>query len=72
MPKFLYVLVVLFLLSPALSAQISIIPKPVSLEPGTRVLQWKKSVTVVAKNADEKKVASLLQEFFKTKGLSQF
>jgi len=46
-----------------------IVPKPVSLVAGDDIVQWKNQVTIVAKNEDEKHVASLLQEFFKSKGI---
>jgi hexosaminidase len=48
-----------------------IIPKPVSLTPGTEVLDWdNKKIAILAKTADEKNVGNLLAEFLKTKNLN--
>jgi hexosaminidase len=48
-----------------------IIPKPVSLTPGTEVLDWdNKKIAIIAKSADEKNVGNLLAEFLKGKHLT--
>lgn len=48
-----------------------IIPKPVSLTPGTEVLDWdNKKIAILARTADEKNVGNLLAEFLKSKNLN--
>src|SRR5689334_11366172 len=69
MQKILHTIVLLLLLTTATTAQVSIVPKPVSLIAGNKTLQWKKPIDIVATTADEKKIAALLQEFFKTKNI---
>ena len=48
-----------------------IVPRPVSMTLGDDAVQWESgSITLVAKTEEEKHVASLLQEFFKSKNIA--
>ena len=76
MQKILYYTIALFLFAGCTKQkeQINvptpdIVPKPVSLTTGSDYVKWDKSVSIIAKSADEKNVGNLLSEFLKTKNI---
>src|SRR5260221_11978474 len=47
----------------------NIIPKPTSITKGTDWISWEKDVLIISSSEDEMNVASMLQDFLKTKNI---
>lgn len=67
--SFLLLLIILSSCQEKRKAEVNIIPQPVNVSVGSDWISLNKGVTIIATSNDEKKVALVLHEFLKSKGI---